>query len=57
MEALSRDFPQGLVYAVPFDTTIFVNASIHEVYKDADRSRRAGAESSSWCSCRTGALC
>ena len=33
METLSRDFPQGLVYAVPFDTTIFVNASIHEVYK------------------------
>src|ERR1700691_590648 len=33
METLSRDFPQGLVYTVPFDTTIFVNASIHEVYK------------------------
>ena len=33
MATLSRDFPQGLVYAVPFDTTIFVNASIHEVYK------------------------
>ena len=33
METLARDFPQGLVYAIPFDTTIFVNASIHEVYK------------------------
>src|SRR3984893_15759111 len=33
MDTLSRDFPQGLVYAIPFDTTIFVNASIHEVYK------------------------
>src|SRR5580658_6124712 len=33
MATLSRDFPQGLVYAIPFDTTIFVNASIHEVYK------------------------
>src|SRR3984893_13578437 len=33
METLSRDFPQGLVYTGPFDTTIFVNASIHEVYK------------------------
>src|SRR5580658_2410673 len=33
METLSRDFPQGLIYTVPFDTTIFVNASIHEVYK------------------------
>ena len=33
MTALSREFPPGLTYGVPFDTTIFVNASIHEVYK------------------------
>ena len=33
MAVLARDFPQGLVFSVPFDTTIFVNASIHEVYK------------------------
>jgi HAE1 family hydrophobic/amphiphilic exporter-1 len=33
MTALSREFPQGLVYDVPFDTTKFVRASIHEVYK------------------------
>ena len=33
MAVLARDFPQGLVSSVPFDTTIFVNASIHEVYK------------------------
>jgi hydrophobic/amphiphilic exporter-1 (mainly G- bacteria), HAE1 family len=33
MEALAKEFPQGLVYGVPFDTTVFVNASIHEVYK------------------------
>ncbi len=33
MEELAREFPQGLVYSVPFDTTVFVNASIHEVYK------------------------
>ncbi len=33
MTELAREFPQGLVYSVPFDTTIFVNASIHEVYK------------------------
>jgi HAE1 family hydrophobic/amphiphilic exporter-1 len=33
MEALAKEFPQGLVYAIPFDTTVFVNASIHEVYK------------------------
>src|SRR5271155_4978665 len=28
-----RQFPAGLVYTIPFDTSIFVNASIHEVYK------------------------
>jgi HAE1 family hydrophobic/amphiphilic exporter-1 len=33
MEELARAFPQELVYSVPFDTTVFVNASIHEVYK------------------------
>jgi hydrophobic/amphiphilic exporter-1 (mainly G- bacteria), HAE1 family len=31
--ALAREFPQGLAYDIPFDTTKFVNASIHEVYK------------------------
>ncbi len=30
---LSQDFPPGLVYSIPFDTTLFVNASIHDVYK------------------------
>ncbi len=33
MAELAREFPQGLVYSTPFDTTKFVNASIHEVYK------------------------
>ena len=33
MTDLSRAFPPGLVYDIPFDTTIFVNASIDEVYK------------------------
>ncbi len=33
MEELARQFPQGLIYSTPFDTTVFVNASIHEVYK------------------------
>jgi HAE1 family hydrophobic/amphiphilic exporter-1 len=33
MAELTRQFPQGLVATVPFDTTVFVNASIHEVYK------------------------
>jgi len=33
MTALAGEFPQGLVYGIPFDTTKFVNQSIHEVYK------------------------
>src|SRR5262245_7821518 len=33
MEALKQEFPQGLVYGIPFDTTTFVKHSIHEVYK------------------------
>ena len=31
--ARARRFPQGSTYDVPFDTTMFVNASINEVYK------------------------
>src|SRR6202023_1605239 len=33
MAELSRNFPQGIKYDTPFDTTKFVNASIKEVYK------------------------
>ncbi|MBP1849474.1 efflux RND transporter permease subunit [Rhizobium halophytocola] len=33
MAGLSKAFPQGLSYSVPFDTTAFVNASVDEVYK------------------------
>jgi len=33
MAKLAKRFPQGLVYDVPFDTTVFVKASIDEVYK------------------------
>jgi len=33
MEELSHRFPQGLHYSVPFNTTIFIQASINEVYK------------------------
>jgi hydrophobic/amphiphilic exporter-1 (mainly G- bacteria), HAE1 family len=33
MAVLAKAFPQELVYDIPFDTTVFVNASIHEVYK------------------------
>ncbi len=32
MEELSKRFPQGLTYAIPYNTTIFINASINEVY-------------------------
>ena len=33
MAELARRFPQGLQYSVPYDTTIFVQDSITEVYK------------------------
>src|SRR6202162_3041784 len=33
MAALAAQFPQDIKYDTPFDTTIFVAASIHEVYK------------------------
>src|ERR1700742_3464996 len=32
MAELSRNFPQGVRYETPFDTTMFVSASINEVY-------------------------
>ncbi len=33
MEKLSKDFPEGIKYSIPFDTTRFVTASVDEVYK------------------------
>lgn len=33
MEEVSEAFPEGLTYALPLDTSLFVDASIHEVYK------------------------
>jgi HAE1 family hydrophobic/amphiphilic exporter-1 len=33
MADLAREFPQGLAYEIPFDTTMFVTSSIEEVYK------------------------
>jgi len=33
MVELGKNFPHGLAYSVPFDTTVFVDASIQEVYK------------------------
>jgi HAE1 family hydrophobic/amphiphilic exporter-1 len=32
VERMSKRFPPGLEYSVPFDTTRFVNAAVHEVY-------------------------
>jgi HAE1 family hydrophobic/amphiphilic exporter-1 len=32
MERLSDDFPEGLEYKIPFDTTLFVRQAIQEVY-------------------------
>jgi HAE1 family hydrophobic/amphiphilic exporter-1 len=33
MKELAREFPPGLTYADPFDTTVFVRAAIDEVYR------------------------
>ncbi|QHS09765.1 efflux RND transporter permease subunit [Sinimarinibacterium sp. NLF-5-8] len=33
MDELSRSFPEGITYTVPFDTSKFVSASMHEVIK------------------------
>lgn len=33
VEKMSKKFPPGLKYSIPFDTTNFVKASINEVYK------------------------
>ncbi|MFG1301514.1 efflux RND transporter permease subunit [Xanthobacter sp. V3C-3] len=33
MEQLKKDFPEGLEYGIPFNTTLFVTASIDEVWK------------------------
>lgn len=33
IEKMAKKFPPGLEYSIPFDTTIFVKASVNEVYK------------------------
>jgi HAE1 family hydrophobic/amphiphilic exporter-1 len=30
---MAKKFPPGMQYSIPFDTTVFVKASVHEVYK------------------------
>lgn len=32
VKSMSKQFPKGMTYDIPFDTTMFVKASIHEVY-------------------------
>ncbi len=31
MAELSKNFPEGITYEIPYDTTLFVNVSINEV--------------------------
>ena len=33
MEEMSKTFPEGLKYEIPFDMTTYISESIHEVYK------------------------
>jgi multidrug efflux pump len=33
MEELAKDFPEGLTYIIPYDTTPFIRESINEVFK------------------------
>lgn len=33
MEEISRNFPEGITYTIPFDTTTYISASIHHVYR------------------------
>ena len=33
MEKISKNFPEGMSYEIPFDMTTYISESIHEVYK------------------------
>lgn len=33
MEELSRNFPEGITYNIPFDMTTYISESIHHVYR------------------------
>ena len=54
MDELKKSFPEGLDYAIAYDTTPFIDESIHEVYKTLVRGRRPGARRDPRCSSRTG---
>ena len=53
--AASRLSREGVDYAIPFDTTRFVDASIKEVINTMFEAAAAGARWSCSCSCRAGA--
>ncbi len=33
METISRNFPEGITYSIPFDMTTYISESIHHVYR------------------------
>jgi hydrophobe/amphiphile efflux-1 (HAE1) family protein len=33
MEKISKNFPSGIEYSIPYDSTLFIKASIHEVFR------------------------
>ena len=57
MEELKASLPEGVEYSIPYDTTPFVEESIHEVYKTLHRGRRARAGGDPASSCKTGGPC
>ena len=44
MEQLAKEFPQGVTYGIPFNTTTFVSQAIDEVYKTLIEAALAGAD-------------
>ena len=33
MEEISKSFPEGITYSIPFDTTVYISDSIHHVFR------------------------
>ena len=54
-DALAQSFPEGLAYAIPYDTTRFVEVSITRGGEDAGRGDAAGVPRRLSSSCRAGA--
>jgi multidrug efflux pump subunit AcrB len=53
MEQLKLSFPDGVDYGIVYDTTPFIDESIHEVFK-ACATRSCWLESSCFCFCSPG---